>query len=165
MCESTNTCIISDTRDYNPWVSLLSGIGLKIKQTNPLKLKRSVSVQMTSWYKLNCLKRCKIRPAHGKTEICSLIAKGVDNLLKEWDVAPETYISVNTHTRQPSLFSPCLSFPLFFMVRISEAGKEWFIPATNRWRESREAEWLKISAGFRNQLFLVSLSQTQPYLN
>lgn len=53
----------------------------------------------------------------------------------------------------------------FLMVRISEAGKEWFIPAINRQRETREAEWVKISAGFKHQIFLVSLSQMQPYLN
>lgn len=53
----------------------------------------------------------------------------------------------------------------FFMVRISKAGREWFIPAANRQREAREAEWVKISAAFKHQILLVSLSQTQPYLN
>lgn len=51
------------------------------------------------------------------------------------------------------------------MVRLGEAEKEWFIPVTNRQRETREAEWVKISAGFKHQIFLISLSQMQPYLN
>jgi len=51
------------------------------------------------------------------------------------------------------------------MVGIVEAGKEWFIPATDRQRETGEAEWGKIRAGFKHQIFLVSLPQMQPYLN
>lgn len=51
------------------------------------------------------------------------------------------------------------------MVRIGEAGKELFILGSNRQRETREAERVKISAGFKHQIFLVSLSQIQPYLN
>lgn len=50
------------------------------------------------------------------------------------------------------------------MVRIGEAGKDWFILSLTD-RETKEAEGVKISAGFKHQVFLVSLSQMQPYLN
>lgn len=53
------------------------------------------------------------------------------------------FLYLLTHAQDNLLYLVHVSAFPFFMVRISEAGKEGFVPATNRWRESREAEWIK----------------------
>lgn len=45
---------------------------------------------------------------------------------------------------------------IFPFVRIGGAGSKWFIHVTNR-RETREAAWVDVNAGFKYQIFPVSL--------